>query len=164
MHLTEDEVVKALPKFLEANAVSWFKAQQRTARCASRTVKHGPGAVQQLLRKLTMDTNITEAVNRLHAIKQKGDESEMECYQRFEDEHARAGSPFDEKERVSRYINGLEPQIKALVHRWYHSNPLKHLTEVAEEAGVHGTTIHEMQKAQAKTKRAPEPRGRRQCQ
>lgn len=61
--------------------------------------------------KVVKDKYITEAESRLYNIKQKTGEAELDYFTRYEHEYSWARSILSVQERISSYINGLEPRI-----------------------------------------------------
>lgn len=45
------------------------------------------------------------------------------------------------REKVTRYIEGLDEQIRYLIHRFREQHPYDYITGVFEEAQTHGDTL-----------------------
>ena len=76
----------------------------------------------------------------LSNLKQGVDEEE-EYYTKFERMHARAGSPYDSRERVTKFIEGLDSRIKPLVHQFRERRSKAGITDVLEIAKCHGEVL-----------------------
>ena len=109
--------------------------------------------MQYLLRRYATNAAIQQAIDQLQSLRQKSGEDEQEFFNRFEEEHARAGSPFEQRERVTRYIEGLDPRIRTLIHSHRSEKPDADMLDVVEIAIVHGTTLRENDRHAKKTQR-----------
>lgn len=124
LYLAEDEAFNALPRFLAGRAATLFNAARRSSSTVqARSVCNWPTAVQFLLRRFASNANIQKALEDLREVKQNPGELENDYLARFERTHVRAGSPWEMREKLAQFIEGLDSCIRSLVHRCREQHP-----------------------------------------
>ena len=125
LDLSENEAFLALPKFLSQNELIHYRAAVRASSSDSRAIRDRPLAVKFLLRKYAANSNILGSLEDLLAISKQSDETEEDFFTRFEKAHARAGSPWEDTERITRFIKGVDRRVRPLILLYREENPMQ---------------------------------------
>lgn len=118
LEMSEAQAFIALPYFLKGNAASQFRSVKTTSSRASGGVSAWPEAVQYLLHTYATPCAIREAIQVLRSISQRSGESETDYGMRVAKASNRCGNVFPEWEKITLFVDGLDPTIRSLVARY----------------------------------------------
>ena len=150
--MSEEQAFVALPRFLRGLAKDQFETVKGTSRREGGV--HGwPEAVQYLLRSYATNENIQGAVHALKLINQRDGESELDYSSRLSRAERRCGNPHFPRDRMTHFIDGLDPAIKPLVHSYREERPRATFLDIVYKARAEG----EAKRALSKTRRPSSP-------
>ena len=126
LRMTEGQAFVALPHFLANPAETQFLSSRNAS--TSGGVTSWPEAVQYLLETYATSSAIREATNKLQEIRQLAHENESDYATRLNDYAYRCGNVYDEAQKMTFFINGLNMSIRSIVARHRESQPRRSLT------------------------------------
>ena len=115
--MKESQALLALPYFLKKSALEHFRAA-RDAEPEDGGIASWPEAVQFLLRSYATNAVISEALLDLRDIRQKPGEPETDYSSRLMRAVYRCGNIHSADERMTMFVDGLNPAIRSLVARY----------------------------------------------
>ncbi len=127
--MTESQAFLALPHYLGGAAAEQFRASKHGGHSGG--VTNWPAAVNYLLATYATPSAIRDATQAYRNLKQKAEESELAFSARVSQAAYRCGNVFDETDKMSTFVNGLQPTIRTLVARHRESVSAKRLTYTA---------------------------------
>ena len=116
LELSEQEAYMALSRFIVGGAFVHFRTAVESSSGSGSTISSWPAAVAYLLKRYAANQAIAEALQNLGAITQQPSETEEQYHLRFVQQPARAGYPFDTNERMTCFIDGLDPRLRPAIH------------------------------------------------
>ncbi len=118
----------ALSRFIEGGALVHFRTAVESPSGSGSTISSWPTAIAYLLKPYATNQAIAEALQDLGAVAQRPSETEEQYHLRFVQQHARAGYPFDTNERITCFIDGLDPRLRPAIHIYRKRAKLTHAT------------------------------------
>ena len=115
-YMKESQALVAVKYFLHGQVRTQFDAA-RKIRSKDGGVAYWPEAVQYLLRTYATNDALSSALLDLRDTRQKPQESETDYSARLLDAEYRCGNVHDAEERMTLFIDGLNPGIRSLVAR-----------------------------------------------
>ena len=81
-----------------------------------------------MLKQYATNSLIKEALENLRSMTQKPGETEHEFHTRFVKSHERARYPLDVNERITTFIDGLNPRLRPFLHVFREEHQGNHST------------------------------------
>ena len=139
--ISEPQAFVLLPYFMEGMAYDMLLAATSGSEDPSEGgVTCWPQAINFLLATFSTDTVIQSSPDDLREVTQQYSETERQYYQRLLTHFARCGNTHAEHEKMSLFINGLDPNFRDLVGQFRSLNPTKTLLEVLQHAESYGNS------------------------
>ena len=124
--MTEGQAFMALPKFLAKTAATQYRARQHGGHAGGITA--WPEAVQYLLRTYATPGAIRRATSDLRTIRQLPDEDESAYAARINEAAYRCGNIHLEDEKMTFFVDGLQPELRTTVARYREDQPRHEMT------------------------------------
>ena len=134
---TEEQAFLVLPFLLSGFA----KDQYSSARGVSRRdggIQAWPDAVQFLLRSFATNEAIQSALSSLKDIRQREGEDELDYSTRLNRAERRCGNPHYPRDRITHFVNGLDPAVMPRIHSYREDNPRCSYLDVVYKARSEG--------------------------
>ncbi len=116
LKLSDCKAYLALPLFPTGAAFLYYRTGVTSATGTGRAIKSRPRAVAFLPKQFATNTAIKNALDDLRALRPNPGETKDEFHTRFVEAHERTGYPLDVNERITSFIDGLNPKIRPSIH------------------------------------------------
>ena len=113
----------AIPYFLKGFALDQYQAAEDAYSANEGGVSCWPEAVQYLPRSYVTSNAIREATLSLRDVRQNSRETDMKYSNRLNQAELRCGNVHSLEEKMTMFVNGLDPAIEPLVARHRESHP-----------------------------------------
>ncbi|CAN8062282.1 unnamed protein product [Agarophyton chilense] len=138
LEMSEPQEFGSLPNFLKG-----FALEQYRSVCGSLTADEGGDnswteAVQYLLRSYATSNAIHQAILDLRDVTQKPEEGKAEYSSRLNKASVRCGNVHSTEDKITLYIDGLDPSIKSLVARYREKHGRVSFLELVQFAKAEG--------------------------
>ena len=124
--MSEGQAFMALPKFLSKTASTQYRARQHGG--SSGGITCWPEAVQYLLRTYATPSAIRKATSDLRSVQQLENEDESAYAARVSEAAYRCGNVLTEDEKMTIFVDGLQPEIRTTVARYREDQPRYEMT------------------------------------
>ena len=126
--MSEAQAYLSLPYFLSGSAESQFRAVRTASTSSHGGISCWPEAVQYLLRTYATPAAIRDAIQNLRETRQKPGETETAFSVRLNEACFRCGNVYPEWEKMTLFIDGLDPAIRSVVARHREQTSRKELS------------------------------------
>ena len=124
--MTEGQAFMEFPTFLAKTAATQYRARQHGGHVGEITA--WPEAVQYLLRNYETPGVIRRAASYLRTIRQLPDEDESAYAARINEAAYRCGNIHLEDEKMTFFVDGLQPELRTTVARYREDQPRHEMT------------------------------------
>ena len=123
LDMNEAQTYIAIPYFLKGFALDQYQAVKDAYSANEGVVSCWPEALLYLLRSYVQSNAIREATLSLRDVLQNSGETEMQYSNRLNQSELRCGNVQSLEEKMTMFVNGLDPAIEPLVSRHRESHP-----------------------------------------
>ena len=134
---TEEQAYLVLPFLLSGFAKDQFLSAKGVSR-RDGGIQAWPDAVQFLLRSFATNEAIQSALTMLKDISQRDGEDELDYSTRLNRAERRCGNPHYPRDRITHFINGLDPAVMPRIHSYREDNPRSTYLDIVYKARTEG--------------------------